>query len=214
MRFWLMAVVLLLAGLARASPQQEPANESGQEVATLTLRDLKGQPVSLESLRGRIVVLNFWATWCEPCREEMPVLEKLHAEYAARGISVIGASADRPETQRRIAPFLRKAKITFPIWTGATTVEMERMQLGIGLPATAVVDGDGQIAFRILGPIEEQHLRERLEWLLGHRAAPPPRAALDTFAAYKEKHKDDKHEEEEQHSHGGVGMEGASTVPS
>ena len=195
---------------------QAPAGEPVE----LVLRGLDGTEQRLSAYRGRIVILNFWATWCVPCREEMPMLVRLQQEYESRGVTVIGPSADAPETQAKIAPFLRELTIGFPVWVGATTADMERLGLGAALPATAVIDRDGRIVGRILGPLEEADLRARIEWLLADPATrgPAPVPALNTFEKYKREHSEEghshEHEGEEEHQHGGVGMEGASTVPS
>jgi thiol-disulfide isomerase/thioredoxin len=193
-----------------------PAAAQAQE---MVLRDLAGEERRLEDYRGKVVVLNFWATWCVPCREEMPMLERVALRYAARGVVIIGASADAPETQEKIAPFVAELALTFPIWTGATTGHMQAFELGMALPATALVDRDGSVAFRILGPLTEHELTERIEWLLATPDArgPMPDAALDTFARAQADHDDHEghdHGKEEDHAHGGVGMEGASLVPS
>ena len=204
-----LILAFLFAASAYAAPQEAKPAVVAQEPAVLELRDLAGQRVTLESLRGRIVVLNFWATWCVPCREEMPMLEKIQQEYAARGIVVVGASADDEKTQQQIAPFLRKNKLTFPIWVGATTQDMESLALGAALPATAVIDREGRITGRIVGPLEEADLRRRIAWMLREGQGDPPAVVLNTFE--KAKH---EHGEEEDHQHGGVSLEGASTVPS
>lgn len=203
--------LLALASVARAQ-QQAAAPAAAPDLA---LRTLDGREDSLAAHRGKIVILNFWATWCVPCRAEMPMLEKLRREYGARGIEVIGASTDLPETQEQIAPFVRKLKLTFPIWLGGTLQDMVRFGLGTALPATAVIDREGRIAGRILGPLEEPDLRHRIDWLLGHQTGEAPASVLNTF----EKHKETDHEGhahkpgEEEHQHG-VGLDGASTVPS
>jgi thiol-disulfide isomerase/thioredoxin len=196
-----------------------PAQERGEAPVELLLRDMAGVEQRLSAYRGKIVILNFWATWCVPCREEMPMLVRIAQEYEARGVVVIGPSADAPETQGQIEPFLREAGITFPNWVGATTADMEQLGLGAALPATAVIDREGRIAGRILGPLEEKDLRARIEWLLADprkRGTAPP-AVLNTFEKQRHGHGEEEgheHEGEEEHQHGGVGMEGASTVPS
>lgn len=209
------AVLLLFASLAFASgPSALPAPE-----AQLSLPGLDGSPQSLEQYRGNIVVLNFWATWCVPCREEMPLLVQAQQRYGPQGVVVIGASADDASTQPKIAPFLEELGIEFPIWTDATIAHMEGLGLGAALPATAILDRDGRIAFRILGVIEPEALEERIEHLLAGGAGDGPEPLLNTFG---EEIHDDEHEhghghehgEEEEHSHGGVGVEGASMVPS
>jgi thiol-disulfide isomerase/thioredoxin len=176
--------------------------------AELSLADLRGEMRSLQEHKGNIVILNFWATWCVPCREEMPLLVSIQNRYADQGVVVIGASADEASTQNRIPEFLQKLKITFPVWVGANTRDMEKLGLGTGMPATAVIDQEGRIVGRILGTVEKKDLTFRIEYLLGNRTGPAPPPLVDQIS------KAHQHEGEEKHSHGGVAMEGASTVPS
>jgi thiol-disulfide isomerase/thioredoxin len=199
---------LLFASLAPASGPSEPP-------AHLSLPNLQSEPQSLEQYRGQIVVLNFWATWCVPCREEMPLLVEAQKRYAEQGVTVIGASADDASTQAKIAPFVEELSITFPIWTGATIPDMERLGLGSALPATAILDRDGRIAFRIIGVIEPGALTERIEHLLSNRQGKALELLIDTLSeAMHEQEGHDHGHAEEEHTHGGVGVEGASMVPS
>jgi thiol-disulfide isomerase/thioredoxin len=184
------------------------------EPATLALPDLSGNPQTLEQYRGRVVVLNFWATWCVPCRAEMPLLVNVQNRYAARGVVVVGASADDESTQAQIKPFIEALLITFPIWTGATTAHMEQLGLGAALPATAIIDEQGQIAFRIIGILERKDLTRRIDYLLSGRQGKAPEPLLDTLSTAEQDHKGHEHGKEEEHTHGGVGVEGASMVPS
>ena len=189
--------------------------------ASLALRDLDGVERSTGELRGNIVVLNFWATWCVPCRVEMPMLARLHREVGPRGVEFVGASADEESSRSQIGPLLEEATVGFPIWLGATTADMERFGLGRALPATAILDRDGSIAFRLLGPLDEHDLRDRLVWLLGERSDPPPEVLVDTFEEHHAEASDHgdhddhhHHEDEEDHQHGSIALEGASLVPS
>ena len=126
----LLALLALLA-IPLATPAQEAKQPSfANPFPTLTLRDAQGQEHSLSSLHGKIVVLNFWATWCAPCREEMPLLVSLQKRYRVHGVQVIGASVDDESTQGEIASFSQKLKINFPIWIGAT---LEHMARSLGL---------------------------------------------------------------------------------
>lgn len=205
-----------------ASESKEPKTESEdksnappaapEEAPELALNDLSGARQNLASYRDKnIVVLNFWATWCVPCRAEMPMLVELQKKYAARGVQVIGASADDSDKQKEVEKFARKMKLNFPVWTGATTDDMRRFKLGTGLPATAIIDRNGQLVGRIMGVLEKADLENCIEWLLGDRSTPAPAAVVNNF----EKHDDGHgHEGEEEHDHGGVGVEGASSVPS
>jgi thiol-disulfide isomerase/thioredoxin len=185
------------------------------DAAELSLADLRGEIHNLQEHRGKIVILNFWATWCVPCREEMPLLVSIQNRYADQGVVVIGASADEASTQNRIPEFLQKLKITFPVWVGANTRDMEKLGLGTGMPATAVIDQEGRIVGRILGIVEKKDLTYRIEYLLGNRAGRAPPPLVDQISkAQKQTDPHHQHEGEEKHSHGGVAMEGASTVPS
>ena len=195
-----------------ASPAESEQLTALEEPATLALRGLSGDRQSLEHYRDRIVILNFWATWCVPCREEMPIFVRVREDYQARGVEIIGASADDASTRDQVEPFREEYGINFPIWLGATIKDMERLGLGTALPATALIDRDGRVVARILGPVEEGELIERIDWLLGERTAQPPPPLVDHLESAKDEH--GHHEGEEEHQHAAVAMEGASLVPS
>jgi thiol-disulfide isomerase/thioredoxin len=206
------AILLALTVYSRAAASLQDVSSAPAE---LRLPDLSGNEQRLSEYRGRVVVLNFWATWCVPCREEMPLLVDIQGRYATRGVVVIGASADDESTRGQIQPFIEKLRITFPIWTAATTGHMKALELGEALPATAILDQDGRVAFRIIGVIERKDLTRRLDYLLGGRRGRAPEALIDTLSKAREEHAGHEHDEkEEEHMHGGVGVEGASMVPS
>ena len=196
----------LITSLALAAPPSDGAE--------LALPDLFGAQQRLEQYRGQVVVLNFWATWCVPCREEMPLLVDLQNRYASRDVVVVGASADDESTGMQIRPFVEELRITFPIWTGATTADMDRLGLGTALPATAIIDQDGRIAFRIIGVLERKDLVRRLDYLLSAKRGKAPEPVIDTLSEAPDAHGGHEHAEEEEHAHGGMSMEGASLVPS
>lgn len=163
-----MAAVLAVFLLAPWPPASAGAR------AEWSASDLAGKRVRLRDYRGRVVVLNFWATWCAPCNAEMPLLVDAEKEYGARGVAFIGASLDDPKTRSKIPEFIGKYGVGFPVWLGATGDDLARLRLGEAVPATAFIDRDGRIATRVSGQIRAPELKERIEWLLGDRAAAPP----------------------------------------
>jgi thiol-disulfide isomerase/thioredoxin len=140
----------------------------------LELKDLKGNSHKIADLRGSIAVVNFWATWCEPCREEMPLLSKLSQEYAGKKVRFIAASANEARDRAKIDAYLSHANLSLEIWVGADLDMLERAALGNELPATLILDEQGEIVARILGQAHEEDVRGPIEWLLGGRNKPPP----------------------------------------
>lgn len=150
--------------LAPSLAEQQAEKTIGTEVE-LKLKDLGGVEQSLASLKGRLVILNFWATYCIPCRAEMPDLGAIQNEFAALGVQVIGASTDEPGDHAKVLQFVRETKINFPIWMGATTKDMVRFGLGGALPGTIVIGKDGRVAKVIWGVINKADLKRDLERL-------------------------------------------------
>jgi peroxiredoxin len=151
--------------LAQSPAEREAANAVGREVE-LALKDLSGAEQRLSSLKGRIVVLNFWATYCVPCRKEMPDLAAIQNEYAALGVQVVGASADAPEERAKVLQFVKETKINFPVWTGASAADMLRFGLGTALPGTVVIGRDGKIARVISGVVNQADLKKQIDAML------------------------------------------------
>ena len=145
--------------------EQEAANVVGKEVE-LTLKDPFGTSQTLASLKGRVVILNFWATYCIPCRKEMPDLAAIQNEYAALGVQVIGASTDPAEDRAKILQFVKETKVNFPIWLGATTADMIRFGLGGALPGTVVIGRDGRIVKVISGVVNQADLKKQIDAML------------------------------------------------
>jgi thiol-disulfide isomerase/thioredoxin len=137
----------------------------GREVE-LALKDLFGVEQRLSAYRGKIVVLNFWATWCLPCRKEMPDLAAIQNEYAALGIQVVGTSADTLSDRSKVLQFIKETRINFPVWLGATTEDMKRFGLGPALPGTAIIGRDGKIIGLTNGVITQASLRKQIDGLL------------------------------------------------
>jgi len=154
-----------------ASPDSDKAQSAviGTE-AELALKDLFGVEQKLSAYRGKVVVLNFWATWCVPCRKEMPDLAAIQNEYAAFGVQVVGASADTIADRSKVIQFIKDTRINFPVWLEATTEDMKRFGLGPGLPGTAVIGRDGKILSIHPSVITQNELRKQIDALLAKDA--------------------------------------------
>ena len=151
--------------LAISQAEREAANVVGKEV-NLTLKDLSGAEQSLVALKGRIIVLNFWATYCVPCRKEMPDLAAIQNEYALLGVQVVGASADAVADRAKVLEFAKETKVNFPVWTGATTADMMRFGLGGALPGTIIIGKDGRVAKVISGIVNQGDLKKQIDAML------------------------------------------------
>jgi len=146
--------------------------------AELTLKDAAGKKVSLRDYRGKIVVVNFWATWCGPCNDEMPMIVEMEKEYRSRGVVFLAASLDDSKTKSRIPDFLSKYKVEFPVWYGATGDDLDKLGLGEAVPDTIFIDQEGGITARVLGQMRREELKERLDWLTGDRSGPAPQVIV------------------------------------
>lgn len=151
--------------LASSIAEQEAAKSVGRQ-HELTLKDLSGVEQSLAALKGRIVILNFWATYCIPCRKEMPDLAAIQNEFAAFGVQVIGVNTDEAADRSEVLKFVKETKLNFPIWVDATTEHMIRFGLGAALPGTVIVGRDGRVAKVISGVVDQPSLRKEIEKLL------------------------------------------------
>ena len=139
--------------------------------AKLALNDLSGVAQDLKTYSGRFVVVNFWATWCVPCKAEMPDLAAIQNDYAARGVQVIGATADDVKDKAKVLKFVREMKINFPIWLAVKNADMEAFGVGKVLPGTAIVNREGKIVWRKIGKIDAKELRSELDKLLNEKIA-------------------------------------------
>ena len=156
------SLTVLAEPIATTEPE---VNVIGTEVE-LTLKDLSGVEQQLGAYRGRVVVLNFWATYCVPCRREMPDLAAIQNQYAALGVQVIGAAADTATDKQKVMLFIKDSKVNFPVWLGASAEAMQRFGLGSALPGTVVIGRDGKIVAKFKGTVRLADLKKELDTLL------------------------------------------------
>jgi thiol-disulfide isomerase/thioredoxin len=130
----------------------------------LTLKDINGRTVRLRAYRGKVVLVNFWATWCPPCRAEMPDLVRLQRDYAKQGLQIIGITYP-PETKTRVRRFARSLKVNYPIVLGTRQIKA-RFSSDETLPLTVVIDRDGKVKEIISGILLPQEFEEKIKPLL------------------------------------------------
>jgi cytochrome c biogenesis protein CcmG/thiol:disulfide interchange protein DsbE len=148
-----LGVVVVLTGCSAGSGDRAPVVEVGRPAPAYAATALDGGPSSLEALRGRPVLLNVWATWCVPCRAEMPALEALHQKYRTGGLAVVGVSIDAAADADRVKGFARDLGVTYALWLDADD-HVSGIFSAIGVPATYLIGKDGTLLWRKLGGLE------------------------------------------------------------
>ena len=149
-----MASAALAAGVAGCTmPDASSRVAVGAPAPSYRAVSLEGDSVSLAGLRGKVVLFNVWATWCHPCRDEIPELRELHARYQSRGLELIGVSVDADGSDDVIRSFMRDFQMHYPIWRDPGERVSTRF-LVIGVPATFLIDRDGILRWRKTGPIQ------------------------------------------------------------
>ena len=146
-----MRFLALLLALALPAAAEELKPWAGGATPPLELADLRGKKHSLADYRGKVVLVNFWATWCEPCREEMPSMERLRVSLAERPFAVLAVNLAEPES--RITKFLDTVPVGFPILLDRDTKTTRAWQAKV-LPATYIVGPDGAIRYRHVGELD------------------------------------------------------------
>lgn len=162
----LLAFALLLTALSCAAHADEVCNVAGQKTnLNFTIKDIAGKEVRLSQYKGRVVLLNFWATWCVPCRREIPLLGALYRDYQERGFVVLGVSVDKEV--RLIAPFARVMKMSYPVLIGAGRQDLNAA-FGpfIGFPTSVLIARDGAICVRHVGLASRSELERQIGALL------------------------------------------------
>ena len=149
MRGLALAGLLALGACGKAPEPRLPAAAVGQEAPELKLPDLTGKEILLSSFRGKVVLLDFWATWCDPCREELPDLISLHQGFQGLGFSVVGVAMDA-DGQPVVAPFVKKHRVPYPtLLSEGLSVPGYRI---FGIPLALLLDRDGVVLKEYLGP--------------------------------------------------------------
>lgn len=147
MRALFFGVVLaLLSGTAPAANELKSYSGTAADFAA---QDLQGRPVRFSAHRGKVVLLNFWATWCPPCRKEMPAMARLYQTYRERGLEVLAVSQDEAPLED-VRRFAASMELTFSVWHDRNREVARHFSLP-GVPTSYLIARDGQIAYRVLG---------------------------------------------------------------
>jgi peroxiredoxin len=163
MKKWLAGFMVCFMWLNSAAAEGFPSSEP---VFAATFEDMEGRPVALAAYRGKPLVLNFWATWCPPCRKEIPELVEFHRRHAARGVALIGLAV---EDRARLPEFIDANAINYPVLAGRDKGVALLQALGnqsAGLPYTVVIDRQGNIVYTRRGTVTRERLEQVLEPLL------------------------------------------------
>jgi peroxiredoxin len=143
--------------------------QSVRKAPTLTLKSVEGRNLRLTDYKGKVVLLNFWATWCPPCRAEMPDLVKMQRDYAGRGLQVIGVTYP-PETIGKVRRFARKLGVNYPVALGSKATKSLFSDTET-LPVTIVIDRDGNIRDTIEGILLPEEFEQKIKPLLQQSAS-------------------------------------------
>ena len=148
---WIGISFLLAAGAAvlRAQNENVPAPD-------FVLKDLQGKDLKLADYKGKVLVLNFWATWCPPCRAEIPDFVEAYAANKDKGLEILGVSVDRM-TADRLLPFVSKAKINYPVVLADAKI-VQDYEPGDYIPTTIIIDKKGIVRRRHVGQMDKETL--------------------------------------------------------
>lgn len=159
-----LSVILLAVGLYSG-----PSRAEGEVAPAIELRDINGQDVKLSQFKGQVVLLNFWATWCQPCKVEMTHLQKFQDEFGKKGFTVLSVSIDDARAASQVKPFIKSNGYTFPVLLDKETTVVTQFNSDKTLPYTAIIDKEGKIrhVHRGYNPGDEVKLREEILAMIG-----------------------------------------------
>lgn len=173
LKYALIGIAIIIAGLLTRHFIWGPTPAMTPEALyAATFPDSEGNMQALEQWRGKLLVVNFWATWCPPCREEMPELSQFHEHYRDKGVVVLGIAT---EDVAKIREFTQETKVSYPLLAG----DLDAMNLGTALgnnkgilPYTVILDRDGGVVQTYFGRVNHRLLEEALLPLLASSTEP------------------------------------------
>ena len=151
MRIRALLVALVAAGCSRDAATRVEIGEPAPRYAATTLA---GDSASTAALAGKVVLLNVWATWCAPCRDEIPYLQSLYDRHRAEGLEIIGVSVDARGQEPAIREFATAFRMTYPIWRDPDE-RVQSLYFALGVPSSYLIDRSGVLRWRRIGTIRE-----------------------------------------------------------
>jgi len=156
----LLLLVLLATQLLVSCSEQQTGNQpqttanlsKGSPAPDFTLQNMQGNTVSLAELKGKVIILNFWATWCPPCREEMPSMEMLHRKFKDQGLEMLAVNVEK-NGKALVEAFLERSPYSFPILLDEAA-EVQNMYKVFRFPETYIIDRNGLIVEKVIGAID------------------------------------------------------------
>ena len=173
-RCLLVLFLATLAGCATSTSSGAAVSAQTGAAPDFALSSLEGRTVRLSDYLGKVVVLDFWATWCTPCLAEIPHLQSLYEAHEKEGLVILGLSIDGPETLSNVAPMVRRYALTFPILLDDETRVLAQYNPARDAPFAVIIDREGKVVERRTGyqPGDEKSLEARLVELLGGASSP------------------------------------------
>ena len=156
--FWLL-VGLLVLGLAASAA----AVEKGAQAPDFSLPDLGGNTVALSQLQGKVVIVNFFTVWCQPCRHEMPDLNAIYKENQAKGVTVLGICLNADPKQLQV--LVKQLKLDYPVLLGTEKVSKDYGDI-VAVPTTFILNKEGKVAEKITGPRKKEEFLKMITPLL------------------------------------------------
>lgn len=165
--------LVAVSGCSSQAPDSSSGQKGPRQAPRLTGKDIRGEYVSLEDFRGKVMLLNIWATWCGPCRQELPELRALHNRWSAQGFTVVGVSIDAPKDAKKVESMAQQFGLDYPLVLDPLGKSIEAFEVR-GYPTSFIIGRDGLILWRRDGLIQpgDADLEAQIKAALTVPAAP------------------------------------------